>query len=128
MFIDFANFYQCFIQGFSRIATPLTSMLKIIRLSKQLGLKTFRTDDDEIVDDSGSRVNEMVRNLSKNLTLITNIGAIEEPNFLILDAKKAFNYLRLAFIKALILQHFNLKSHIKIEIDVSGYAIDGLLS
>ena len=28
MFLGFANFYRRFIQGFSQIATPLTSMLK----------------------------------------------------------------------------------------------------
>ncbi len=28
VFLGFANFYQQFIQGFSRLATPLTSMLK----------------------------------------------------------------------------------------------------
>ena len=28
MFLAFANFYWCFIQGFSKIAAPLTSMLK----------------------------------------------------------------------------------------------------
>ena len=32
-----------------------------------------------------------------------NIGAIREPNFLTPDAKKIFNYLRLAFIKVPIL-------------------------
>ena len=57
-----------------------------------------------------------------------NIGAIGEPNFLVLDTKKAFNYLRLAFIKALILQYFDLESHIWIETNASNYAIDGVLS
>ena len=28
VFLSFANFYQSFIQGFSKIAAPLTSMLK----------------------------------------------------------------------------------------------------
>ncbi len=28
VFLGFANFYRQFIQGFSRLATPLTSMLK----------------------------------------------------------------------------------------------------
>ena len=28
VFLEFANFYRCFIQGFSRIAMPLNSMLK----------------------------------------------------------------------------------------------------
>ncbi len=30
VFFRFANFYQQFLQGFSRFAAPLTSMLKII--------------------------------------------------------------------------------------------------
>ena len=54
---------------------------------------------------------------------MSNIGATGEPNFITLNAKKAFNYLRLAFIEAPILQHFDLKSHIRIETDASGYAI-----
>ena len=33
VFIGFANFYQQFIQGFSRIAAPLTSMLKAISVA-----------------------------------------------------------------------------------------------
>ena len=57
-----------------------------------------------------------------------NIGVTEEPNFLTPNAKKAFNHLRLAFIKTPILQHFDLESHIQIEIDASGYAIGGVLS
>ena len=57
-----------------------------------------------------------------------NIGAIGEPNFLISNAKKVFNHLWLAFIKAPILQHFDPKSHIQIETYVLGYAIGGVLS
>ena len=33
VFLSFANFYQQFIQGFNRIVTPLTSILKITGLS-----------------------------------------------------------------------------------------------
>ena len=47
---------------------------------------------------------------------------------LILDAKKAFNHLRHAFIKALILQHFDLEYHIWVETDKSGHAIGRVLS
>ena len=57
-----------------------------------------------------------------------NIGAIRKPNFLTPNAKKAFNHLQLAFIKASIFQHFDLKSHIWIEINISCYAIDRILS
>ena len=103
MFIDFANFYQRYIQGFSRIATLLTLLLKATG-SSDLALKVFRADNNEVVR-VGGRANRTVVNLSKNkksrnLTRVPNIGATEEPNFLILNAKKALNYLRLAFIKA----------------------------
>ena len=57
-----------------------------------------------------------------------NIGATGELNFLTPDAKKTFNHLRLAFIKASILQYFDLESHIQIEIDVSSHIIDEVLS
>ena len=67
-------------------------------------------------------------NKSRNSTHISRIGAIRESNFLISNAKKAFNHLWLAFIKALILWYFDLESYIRIEIDVSSYAIDKVLS
>ena len=47
VFIGFANFYQRFIQGFNRIATSLTAMLKTTGLSI---VSTFRVDDNEVVD------------------------------------------------------------------------------
>ena len=50
------------------------------------------------------------------------------PSFLILNTRTTFNYLWLAFIKALILQYFDLECHIWIETDVLGYAISGILS
>ena len=57
-----------------------------------------------------------------------NIEAIRESNFLTPNTKKAFNYLRLAFIKTPILQHFDLESHIRIETDTSSYALGRVLS
>ena len=50
------------------------------------------------------------------------------PGFLNPEARAAFNRLRLAFTKAPILRHFDPKCHIRIKTDVSGYAIDGILS
>ena len=46
VFISFANFYQRFIQDFSRIATSLTAILKTTRSSVA---SAFRVDDDEVV-------------------------------------------------------------------------------
>ena len=49
-------------------------------------------------------------------------------SFLTPKARSAFNCLRFAFIKAIILQHFDPKYHIRIKTDVLGYAINGVLS
>ena len=48
--------------------------------------------------------------------------------FFTLEARLAFIQLRQAFVEALIFHHFDPKSHIRIETDVSSYAISGVLS
>ena len=136
VFIGFANFYWCFIQGFSRIAAPFISILKTTG-SSDLTPKAFGADDNEVVG-VGSRANETFKNLSKSKkakndeskssTRSLDIRATGEPIFLTSGANKAFNCLRQAFIKALILQHFNPECHIQIETDAAGYAIGGVLS
>ena len=93
VFIGFANFYQRFNQGFSKIAAPLTLLLKAIRLS-DLGPKMFKRDDNKVVG-VGGRANKMVVNLfknnkSRNSTYMLIIRAIKKPNFLILNIKKSF--------------------------------------
>ena len=103
-------------------------MLKTTGSSKKLTPKTFRADNDDAIGGSGGKANETVRNSSRKLMCMPNIKATGEPNFLTLNAKKTFNHLWLAFIKALILRHFDLKSPIWIETDASGYAIDEVLS
>ena len=96
MFISFANFYQCFIQGFSKIAIWFTSLLKTIRLL-DLTLKAFKADDNKIVGNSGNKANEKVLNLfknnkSRNSMYIPNIRDIKNFTFLTPNAKKAFNH------------------------------------
>ena len=59
-------------------------------------------DNNKIVNSSSGKPNETIRNLFRNLTYIPNIKAIEKLIFLISNTKKAFNYLWLAIIKALI--------------------------
>ena len=49
-------------------------------------------------------------------------------DFLIPGAELAFAKLRQAFLKALILHHFDLKRYIRIETDVSGYTIGEVFS
>ena len=62
------------------------------------------------------------------MAYILNIRAREKFTFQIPNIKKTFNYLWLIFIKALIFQHFDLKSHIRIEIYTLCYAIGRVLS
>ena len=92
-FIGFANFYRRFIQGFSRIAAPLTSLLKTTWSSDELAPKAFRADDNEVVGGGSGRANKTVVNSSKNnksrnSTHVSNIGATGEPHFLTRNAKE----------------------------------------
>ena len=108
-------------------------MLKTTGSFEESAPKVFRAGNNEVVGGGSGRADETVVNLSKNKkskksTHVPNVKATEEPNFLTLDAKKAFNHLRLAFFKAPILWHFDPESHIRIETDASSYAIGGVLS
>ena len=86
-------------------------MLKIIGLSKESVLIAFRTNNNEVVRNGDSKANKMIINLfnklknnkSKKLMRVLNIGAMEKPIFLTFNTKKAFNYLKQAFIKTAIL-------------------------
>ena len=51
-----------------------------------------------------------------------------ELSFLTFRARMAFAKLRQAFIKAPILHHFDLERYIRVETDMSGYAIGGVFS
>ena len=125
VFIGFANFYRRFIKGFSRIAVPLTAMLKTIGSSVA---SASRVDNDEVVDGGGavgwtdaSRKSAKSRRTKSG----NNSG---EPKFLTPKAKEGFNRLRQAFTKAPILRYFDPECHIRIETDVSGYIIGGVLN
>ena len=66
---------------------------------------------------------------SKNRDFPPNSRNMEaRSGFFIPKAKLAFIQLRQIFVEALILHHFDLKYHIWIETDVSGYMIGGILN
>ena len=88
----------------------------------------LQANNNKVFGSSSSRTYETIVNLSRKLTCMPNIRATEKPSFLILNIKKTFNYLRLAFIKALILWHFDLENHIWIKTNVSSYTIGEILS
>ena len=56
------------------------------------------------------------------------VKAVKSSNYLVTNAKKAFNHLRHIFIQMFIFQHFDPEWHIRIETDASGYAISRVLS
>ena len=76
------------------------------------------------VDEVGNKVQKTTK--SKNLS--KSKKAIRPSDFLTPGAKLAFTELRQAFLKAPILHHFDPERHIRIETDVSDYAIGGVLS
>ena len=79
----------------------------------------------EIEDDE---VREKVQKRSKSKNLSKSKKTIRSSDFLTPKAKLAFTKWRQAFLKVPILHHFDPECHIRIETDVSGYAIGGVLS
>ena len=153
VFLGFANFYRQFIQGFSKIAASLTSILKTTG-SPDVSRPEIENCDDEIVRfgvGGGEKLAKKSGKLSKGLKL-SKLGNLKGknsakskkpsksgnspnfnakkagPSFLTPDFRAAFNRLRLAFTEAPILRHFDPKYHIRIETSALSYAISGMLS
>ncbi len=147
VFLGFINFCQPLIKGFSKIAVPLTSMLKTTAASpKGPSEATGKVKEEirnEVGDGDGANIGG-VKSLrgknSKNSTKVKNSAkskvaqatspgtVLEERLFLTPEARLAFTRLRLAFTEASILHHFDPEHYICIETDASGYSIGGVLS
>ena len=101
-------------------------------------------DEDEVDESNGNRTNLSNPFVSTRFTGVGSltfggatkgggntkkgVKAARSFDYLISAAKKAFNHLRHAFTQTSIFQHFDLEQNIRIEIDVSDYAIVGVLS
>ena len=142
VFLGFANFYRRFIQGFSRIAAPLTLMLKTSGSTEsktrpgeggvgvggsRAGRGGSKLDGGRKIDDNGVDGDEVDDDVGTTVQKSSK-SKEAESGFLTSGAKKAFTKLRQAFIKAPILHHFDLEYHIRVESDASGYVIDGIFS
>ena len=92
VFIGFANFYWQFIRDFSRIAAPLTSILKTTGPSDSTP-KEPQANDNEFVgggrDDKNLSKSKKSKNAKSGIQI--HIGAMGEPIFLISDTREAFN-------------------------------------
>ena len=135
VFLGFANFYRRFIKGFSKIAAPLTSMLRTTAASPEGPQETTgkvrkeatgktREETGSEVEGGGIKIGEVKlvkgkksRNSAKAKTLkfvkATSPGTAPEARpFFTPEARLMFIRLRQAFTKAPILHHFNPEQHI----------------
>ena len=147
MFFGFAKFYWRLIKGFSKIAAPLTSMLKTTAASPEgppeAMSKVREETGNEVSDGDRAKIGGVKPPGGKNSKNSTKVKdsvtskvakatsprtAPEARSFLTPEARLAFTRLRLAFTEAPILHHFDPERYIRIETDASGYAIGGVLS
>ena len=91
------------------------------KLSKSRKSKNKKISKSWNLAKSGKKLSKSENSTKFNITKA-------KSKFLTLDARTAFNYLRLAFTEALILWHFDPECHIWIEINALGYAINRVLS
>ena len=154
VFLDFANFYGRFIKNFSRIATPLTSMLRTtseLSDARSLRIKANDNNYNQKVGGGGGgagAAGRKVKNLSESekskISAKSKKSAkAKKPNtdfakskaneafgtdFLTCEARAVFIRLQKAFTEVPILHHSDPEPHIWIETNASGYAIGGVLS
>ena len=105
-FLGTANFYRRFIKHFSKIAEPLTAMLK---RSQEL------------------RKNPRKRKRSPSRSRNRSNSPDESNTFLTHAALRAFKRLRKAFTEAPVLRHFDPERAIRVETDASDKTIGTIL-
>ena len=131
VFLGFANFYCCFIQGFSRIAAPLTCMLRMSPIPTSDTKKSMNLVDEFGGGDRGKNEARTPASTKRPTGADYPFSNYVNPavsNYLTPDAKKGFNQLRQPFTQAPILQYFDTEQYIRVKTDASGYAIGEVLS
>ena len=90
--------------------------------------KSQKSAKSQKLSKSEKSESEKLKKLSKSRNSLYFDTKENRLNFLILDTRETFNRLRLAFTKALIFYHFDLKCHIQIKTNISSYATDIVLN
>ena len=139
--LGFAKFYRQFIQGFIWIAASLiwilmTSESTESKIQPGKGGVGVGGSSRAGGDENGTRINDGevdsgeigYNEFGKNGQKLSKPKKTIRSDFFTLGVKLAFIKLRQAFVKAPILYHFDPNRHMRIETDVSGYAIDKVLS
>lgn len=131
VFLSFDNFYQTFIQNFSRIVALLIWILRIFSpdnsdpTDKEAGNIEIRKenvgdiDSNEIVDGSIENLSNLVKSKKINLVM-TNLF---RADFLTPKARKTFIQVWKAFTEVTILCFFDPECYIRNKTDASRYAI-----
>ena len=102
------------IEGDNESIEKCGKLSKTRKLSKSRNLKGKKLAKSKKLSKSGNLPNFDITEAS--------------PSFLTPKARATFNHIRLAFIKAPILWHSDSKCHIRINTDVSSYAIGSMLN
>ena len=127
VFLSFANFYCRFIQGLSKIAAPLNSMLrmsltlimqKLMNLADKFGKGDRGENEAKKASTSTKKPTRAdypsSNHVSHAVSNIVSNSAKNISNYPIPDANKAFDQLCQAFTEASIFQHFDPKRYIRV--------------
>ena len=102
-FLGFAKFYRRFIQGYSRICTPLLNLLKTVAKD---------TDPSVVLTNSAELVKKKINKAPIEWTL---------------HCQEVFDELKACFCSAPILKHFDPALETILETDASDYVVSGIL-
>ena len=79
MFLGFANFYRCFIRGFSKIARPLTLILKTGSINPSKNSLTKIVEDNKVVSRSNDSSQILAKSKkSKNCQILANFKKLSQ--------------------------------------------------
>ena len=111
----------------------LTSIDKVEKYkSNGYKYRSIKKIENEIIKISAkSKSRNLPKSRFENLFIpkkVQNTSIKKESNFLILHVRITFIKLYQVFNQIIVLQHFNLESHIEIEINLLGYNLKNIIS